>query len=345
MNKKNEKKAEILIFPTDTVPGVGCFLSSECVKKLREIKKRSPKKPFPILLSNRKDIKNWVKEIPPVYKKLKKLFPGGITLIFKGKKNIPEGVLSEEGKIGIRIPKHKKLQNFIKKNKKPLIASSANISGYPTPKNLEEVNIPGKRIIEGESGSGKPSTVLDISENHSITVLRKGKTSILEIEKVTGKEVKLSKNLNFNILFVCSANLCRSPMAEIHLKNTIEDLDRVNIRSAGVNAMTGSKISRAAAKILKEKDLKIEHKSTLLTKPIIEWADVIFVMENKQKDYITFLCPESKDKIAFLRNFKTKSKMRLIEDPAGKNLQACRKTFTVIEEANKRLKEYLKRKF
>lgn len=342
--KKQERKAEILLFPTDTVPGIGCFLSHDCVVKLRTIKRRPADKPFPLLLSDAKDIKTWVEEIPPVYEKLKDLLPGGITLIFKGNKNLPEGVLSREGKAGIRIPNHKKLRNFIRKNKIPLIATSANISGKYTPKNLKEVDFAVDRIINGESGSGKQSTVLDIS-NDSLVLYRKGVISIIEIENIAGQEVKLGKNLDFNVLFVCSANLCRSPMAEIHLKYLTRDLKKVNVRSAGIAAMTGTEIYEVAEEVLKENNLRTEHTSRLLTKPVLEWADLILVMEDMHKNYITFLSPENKNKIAFLRNFNTKKEQHIITDPAGKDTEACRKTFELIKEANKRLEGYLRNKF
>jgi L-threonylcarbamoyladenylate synthase len=340
----SKNKTEVFLFPTDTVPGIGCLLSSDCVEKLRELKKRPLAKPFPILLGDKKDIKNYVTEIPPIYKKLEKFLPGGITLIFKGKKDLPSGVLSKEGKVGIRIPKHKKLRNFIRKNKLPLVASSANISGGFTPKNLKEVDFDADRIISGESGSGRPSTVLDISGN-SMILYRKGEISILEIEQTTGQQVKLGKGLGFNILFVCQANRCRSPMAEIQLKHLTGDMKKVHIRSAGITAVSVSEIYEDAGTILRGNNLPAEHTSKLLTKLLIEWADLILVMEDIQKEYITILSPESKNKIAFLRNFNTKNRQRIIEDPVGKEIKFCRETFEIIKESNKRLEKYLRNKF
>lgn len=230
--RKAEQTAEILLFPTDTVPGIGCLLSDNCVEKLKKIKKRPEDKPFPILLSDERNIRKYVEEIPPIYEKLKKFLPGGLTLIFKGKKNLPKGVLSKEGKVGIRIPDHKELREFIREIGSALIATSANISGAVTPRKLKDVDLKVDKILEGTSGSGKASTVVDISDN-SLFIYRKGAIPILEIEKVTGKEVKISENIEFNVLFVCSANMCRSPMAEIHLKYLVQDLKQINVRSAG----------------------------------------------------------------------------------------------------------------
>ena len=343
MNKQ-KNKTEIFLFPTDTVPGIGCFLSSDCLTKLKKIKKRPSDKPFQLLLADKKDIKNLAKKLPPVYEKIKRFLPGGITLILKGNKNLPEGVLSSEGKVGIRIPNHKELRDFIRKNKKPLIATSANISGSETPKNLKEVDLRVDKIINAQSGSGKSSTVLDISGKH-LVIYRKGAISIPETEKTTGQEVKLGPNIDFNILFVCSANLCRSPMAEIHLRKLTGDLKRVNIRSAGINAITGMDLYAESRKILEQENLQTKHTSKLLTKPMLDWADLIFVMEDVHRIYIKFLSPENKNKVAFLRNFNTQKRNRVISDPAGKNQEACREAFEIIKESNQRVEDYLRNKF
>jgi len=342
--KGKENKTEIFLFSTDTVPGVGCFLSSDCVTKLRKIKKRPSDKPFPLLLADKKDIENLAEELPPVYKRIKRLLPGEITLILKGNKNLPEGVLSGDGKVGMRIPDHKELRDFIRKNKKPLIATSANISGSQTPKDLKEVELPADRMINGKPGSGKPSTVLDISGDSPV-ICRKGAISIQEIEKITGQEVKLGPDIDFNILFVCSANLCRSPMAEIHLKHLMADLSRVNIRSAGINTVTGMELYEESRKILEQNNLRTKHASKLLTKPMLNWADLVFVMEDIHKEYIMYLSPENKNKVVFLRNFNTKKRKRVIVDPAGKNKEACRAVFEIIKESNQRVERYLRTKF
>jgi L-threonylcarbamoyladenylate synthase len=314
------------------------------VEKLRELKQRTLDKPFPILLGDKKDISKYVEEIPPVYERLKRFLPGGITLIFKGKKDLPLGILSREDKVGIRIPKHKELRNFIRKNKKPLIATSANISGAVTPRSLEEVRFNADRIINGESGSGKPSTVIDISAG-SMILYRKGQISIRDIEKITGEQVKLGENIDFNVLFVCQANRFRSPMAEIHLRHLTGDLNRVHISSAGVMAISDSEIYEDAGMILQENNLPAEHASRLLTKPLIEWADLILVMEDIQKEYVTILSPDSKNKISFLRNFNAKNRQRIIDDPVGKEIKFCRETFRIIKESNQRLEKYLRDKF
>lgn len=342
MNKL--KKVEIILFPTETVLGIGCLLGRECIKRLKKITKRPRNKPFAILLSDKKEIKNWTKDIPPVYKPLSKLLPGPLTLIFKGKDNLPKGVISKNGTVGIRIPDYKVIQDLIKDLGLPLIATSANYSGKPTPLHTDEVELESDRVIPGRAGSGITSTVLDISNDNPV-LLRKGMISIIEIENSIGEEVLLGERVPIHILYVCSANMCRSPMAEAHLKSIIKDLENVKVRSAGTIAVSGMPMSIGAGAILEEENIETHHQSTHIAKPILDWADIIFVMEEEHKDHMSELSPENKEKIVFLGNFKDKNRPEEIEDPIGKGIEVYREIFSEIESANKRVEAYIRRKF
>jgi len=338
------KKDEVILFPTETVLGIGCLLDRECVKRLRKITKRPKNKPFAMLLSKKKDIIKWVLEIPQCYHRLSRFLPGPLTLIFKCKDSLPVGVLSEDGTVGIRIPDCKEIQDLIKDADVPLIATSANISGKPTPLFTEEVALEYDRVIPGKSGSGIPSTVLDISGKKPV-LLRRGMISIIEIESAIEEEVLLTKGVPVHILYICSANICRSPIAETHMKSLISDLESVEVRSAGTMALSGIPISIGARAILEEENIGRHQLSVHVAKPILDWSDIIFVMEEEHKNYLIDLSPENTGKILFLRNFKDKSETFEIEDPIGKGIEIYREVFTEIETANKRVEAYLRRKF
>jgi L-threonylcarbamoyladenylate synthase len=337
-------KEEVIVFPTDTVPGIGCFLSTECVEKLRRLTKRPKNKPFAILLSDEKDIEKWVLLIPPCYHKLSGFLPGPLTLIFKGKNTLPQGVLSKNGTVGIRIPNCESVRDLIRDAGMPLIATSANPSGKGIPHEIDEVKLEYDRLIAGSGGSGRSSTVLDISGKQPV-LLRNGEISIIEIEKAIKEEILVTKGIPIHILYVCSANICRSPMAEEHLKSLMKDLSNVETRSAGTIAIYGISTSIGATKTLEECNIETHHLSVPVAKPVLMWADFIFVMEEKHKDYLTDLSPENKEKIVFLRNFKDNSRPREIEDPIGKGIETYRVVFSEIERANKRIAAYLRRKF
>jgi tRNA threonylcarbamoyl adenosine modification protein (Sua5/YciO/YrdC/YwlC family) len=341
MNKL--KKNEIILFPTETVLGIGCLLDENCVKRLRKITKRPKDKPFAILLSNKEEIKKWVKDTPPAYKKLSKLLPGPLTLIFKGKDFLPKGVISKNGTVGIRIPDYKPILNIIRDAGLPLIATSANISGKPTPLHTDDVELKFDNVIPGSSGFGIPSTVLDITKKNPI-LLRKGMISIIELENSLRREIALGDGVEINVLYICSGNMCRSPMAEAHLKSLIKDMDIVKVRSAGTIAVSGMPLSIGAGLILEEENIDIQHQSIHVEKPILNWADIIFVMEEEHKDYLVELSPENKSKILLLANFKDKNKTREIEDPIGKDIEVYREVFEKIKTANKKFEKYLRRK-
>ncbi len=341
---KKLKKGEVILFPTETVLGIGCLLGRECVEKLSKITRRPKNKPFAILLSDKKDIEKWALEIPGRYHHLSNLIPGPLTLIFTGKKILPEGVLSEDATVGIRIPDYEPLRDLIRDAGLPLIATSANLPGKPTPLFTDEVELEYDIVMSGKGGSGKPSTVLDISGEKPV-LLRKGMISIIEIENSLKEEVQLAKGVPIHILYICSANMCRSPMAEAHLKFLAKDLENVKVRSAGTNAVSGAPMSIEAIMILKENNIEIDHQSVYIAEPILDWTDIIFIMEEEHKNYLTDLSPENTGKILFLRNFKDKNKPVEIEDPIGKGIDVYREVFYEIESANKRVEGYIRRKF
>lgn len=341
---KESKEQKLFIFPTDTVPGIGCFLSEECIDKLRKVTRRPGNKPFAILIPDEDEIGKWVSEVPEAFHSLSDLMPGPITLIFKGKKKLPAGVLSPEGTVGIRVPDHEQLLEILKKEKKPMVATSANITGKSPPASSGDVQIDADEIIEGEDGSGIASTVLDISGKKP-TLLRKGEINISQIEEKLEREIFLHDSIEINILFVCAANLCRSPMAEAHLKSITEDLKWVNIRSAGVRAMHGVPTSMGAGKVLEEEGIDFHHLSVQVALSVIKWADFIFVMEKEHRVILLKRYSDVKNKIFMLRNFKNDKKGDMeIYDPIGRDLNSYREVFSIIKKSNKRIESYLRRK-
>jgi L-threonylcarbamoyladenylate synthase len=162
----------VLVFPTDTVYGIGCALDEKAIKKLYKIKNRPENQPTAILMT--KKIYSHSR-----YSENESILPGGFwegktTVIFPAtyfKIGFPEMILKNKT-IGIRLPKHAWLEKLINKVG-PIAASSANLKSEKTPINFQEIsqylikesNLTIKTL---EPLSGKPSAILDIESNKTI---------------------------------------------------------------------------------------------------------------------------------------------------------------------------------
>ena len=130
------------------------------------------------------------------------------------------------------------------------------------------------------------------------------------------------------ILFVCTGNTCRSPMAEALLKHYSKG--EFEAKSAGVFAMNGSKASLNALEALRKKGIEHEHQSQLLTNDLLEWATHVLTMTNGHKQIILSQFDTAKDKVFTLYEF-VENKDRDISDPYGGSLQTYEKTLKELE--------------
>lgn len=177
---------EVIAFPTETVYGLGVISTSkECFDKLVKVKHRSPEKPFTLMISSLKQIEN-LAELNYFSKKLiEKYFPGPITLILKAKKNIPEYYDLGSGYIGIRMPDDEFVLKMIESVGVPLLVPSANPSNLKPATNVEEVlkyfNEKIYGVVEGKIKSNIPSTIIKISDDGKIELIREGELKFKDI--------------------------------------------------------------------------------------------------------------------------------------------------------------------
>lgn len=178
----------IVAFPTETVYGLACrFDSKTAFERLNAVKKRPADKPYTMMLAD----PNRISEYAHVSKKQQKLIsafmPGEVTFIFKKKASVPDFVTLEGETIGVRVPGHEQLRQFLAKVGVPLLVPSANKSGEAPCKNYAEIErIFGDAIdgaIDGEVGDGVPSTVVLLTGDEP-KVLRQGKVTAGQILSV-----------------------------------------------------------------------------------------------------------------------------------------------------------------
>lgn len=189
---------ETIIFPTETVYGIGAYaLSEEGVKNIYKVKGRPSDNPLIIHLANIKDLSAYVYIDQPYVKNLMKAFwPGPLTMVFRRKSNVPDLITGGLNTVGVRIPLHPVAKKVLAIADVPICAPSANISGRPSSTLFEHVLEDFKDKVDiivngGKSDVGLESTVLDVTNAHPV-ILRPGVITQSMIENVTLTPVKVS---------------------------------------------------------------------------------------------------------------------------------------------------------
>jgi len=175
----------LVIFPTETTYGAGVDATNpRAVKKLLRYKSRREGKPLSIAVTSKQMAKKYVELNDQAQKLYEQFLPGPITVVSKGKNKVAPGVESEFGTLGIRIPNHPLILKLLRKFKKPITATSANVSGKKRPYTindiLKNISTKQKKLIDlvldvGELPVNPPSTVIDTTLS-SPTVFRHGST-------------------------------------------------------------------------------------------------------------------------------------------------------------------------
>lgn len=189
------KKGELIIYPTDTVYGVGGVLKEDTLKKIYEAKTRSFSSPL-IALVNSLDKVDEIAIISDehrekINKLIKRFWPGGLTMILKKRENVPAIMVSNGETVGVRMPNHKLALDIIESAGGILATTSANISGEATPSSFVEISPIFKERVDividgGKCPIGTASTIIDMSKS-KISILREGSISKEEIENIIGK--------------------------------------------------------------------------------------------------------------------------------------------------------------
>lgn len=131
----------VILYPTDTVWGLGCdATSSAAVEKIFRIKKRSDSKSLIILVSNEKMLKEYVAVMPDAAMEIIKNPVRPATIIYPGARNLAPAVIAADGSVGIRVTRNRFCLSLIKRFGKPIVSTSANISGEAAPSNFSEIS-------------------------------------------------------------------------------------------------------------------------------------------------------------------------------------------------------------
>ena len=175
------KNKGIILYPTDTIWGIGCDATcGETVKKIFKIKKRNAEKNFILLLDHESRLSTYVKEVPEQAWALIEYAERPLTIIYNGAKNLPPELIAEDGSIAIRITRDDFCKNLIGTLRKPIVSTSANISGEQTPSSFHEIH---EQIIssmdyvvnwrQDEIILARPSTIVSLGTDGQIKFIRR----------------------------------------------------------------------------------------------------------------------------------------------------------------------------
>jgi L-threonylcarbamoyladenylate synthase len=181
----------LVAFPTDTVYGLGAGMTlPQAVARVYAVKARPPGMALPLLVANTAQISEVAQRIPSVaWHLIERFLPGALTIVLPKSEAVPPIVSGGGGTVAVRIPAHPIPIALIKGLGAPIIGTSANLSGHPSPLTAEEVYSQlGDKvdlIIDGGQCVGQESTIVDVTGETPV-ILRAGAISREEIEQVCG---------------------------------------------------------------------------------------------------------------------------------------------------------------
>lgn len=177
---KTLRAGGVILYPTDTVWGLGCdATNSEAVKKIYTIKQRAESKSLIILVNSPSMLTRYVDNPPDVALQIAELTEKPLTIVYDRGRSLAEGVASADGSVGVRICADPFCDDLITALRKPLVSTSANISGSDAPAIFDEISEELKASVDyvclwrqDDRSRAKASSVIRVSENGVVKILR-----------------------------------------------------------------------------------------------------------------------------------------------------------------------------
>ncbi len=336
-------EGQLVVFPTETVYGVAASaLNEEAVHRLLEAKGRRQDHPLTLAIKSAEDALDYVPGISQLGQRLaRRCWPGPITLVLDDQhpdsatRQLPPAVrklVVPAGTVGLRVPAHPVILSVLRLSAGPLALSSANISGQADALTAQQaVESLGDQVSlildDGQCKFAQPSSVVRVRGNQW-ELLRAGVLN----------ESTLRRLASYIVLFVCTGNTCRSPMAAHLMQRRVAEragrpADQLEesgllVMSAGIAAMSGGCASPDAVRVMSERGIDLRrHESQPLSDRLVRFADVIFTMTRGHREAILAQWPG-----AASRTFVLGGSRGDVADPIGGPLDVYRKCAEEIDQ-------------
>ena len=173
-------KGGIILYPTDTIWGLGCDATNpEAVKRIYEIKQRTDAKALISLVDSETKVQFYVKEVPEVAWDVMELSERPMTVVFDGGRNLAPNLLAEDGSVAIRITKEAFSKELCMRMKRAVVSTSANISGQPAPRCFSEISEEIKKAVDyictsrqDEPPTQTASSIIKLGAGGEVTIIR-----------------------------------------------------------------------------------------------------------------------------------------------------------------------------
>lgn len=173
------KQGGTILYPTDTVWGIGCDATNyEAVEKIYNLKLRKESKSMICIVSNFKMLNQYIEDVPEVAYDIIKYAIKPTTIIYDRPLHVAENLIASDNTLAIRVIREGFCNSLLRKFKKPIVSTSANISDQPTPKSFKEIS---EEILKGvdyvvnlhdKKKAGKPSSIIKLSNDGIVKVIR-----------------------------------------------------------------------------------------------------------------------------------------------------------------------------
>lgn len=170
----------LILYPTDTVWGIGCdATNADAVSKVFRLKQRDDSKALIVLIDSADHLDHYVVDVPAIARELVDVAVKPLTIIYEGAYNLAPNVLGDEDSVGIRIPNDEFCHRLCERYGKPIVSTSANVSGQPTPRTFAEID---PAVVDGvdyavqyrrdDASRHQPSNIILLSRDGTFKIIR-----------------------------------------------------------------------------------------------------------------------------------------------------------------------------